>query len=321
VRDRWLAVDVETAADRDSICAVGIVESVGGDLRPVGRWLLRPPRGVWSGFNISIHGIQPGDVAGKPTLAQWWPEFLAILGDDPVVAHHAAFDMNAFRYTLEACEVDVAPIRFACSRIVARDAWPGLWSYSLPIVVQLLGLPAFAHHDPLDDALASARIVQRALSKHGASSLDALVTLRRLRWGWADESLYEPFIDCKRTWGRIVPPEPVPGVIFDEGHPLFGRLVAFTGTLDSMTRRDAAQLVVDIGGHFGNGVTKKTNYLVCGYQDFRFLAEGASISSKKQKAQALISAGADLELVPEDEFIRLVHSGAPSGSRPSATQS
>jgi DNA polymerase-3 subunit epsilon len=105
-----------------------------------------------------------------------------------------------------------------------------------------------------------------------------------------------------------VHPEPSPGVVFDEDHPLYGQLVVFTGTLDSMTRAEAAQLVVDVGGHFGNSVTKKTNYLGCGYQDFRVLAAGASASSKKPKAQALISAGADLELIPEDEFYQPVHS-------------
>ena len=244
--DRWFAVDVETAADRDSICAVGLVESVGGSLRPAGRWLLRPPRGVWNGFNIGIHGIRPENVAGKPTLAQWWPEFLEIVSGYPVVAHHAAFDMNAFRYTLEACGVDVDPFRFACSRIIARDAWPGHWSYSLPVVVEYLQLPPFAHHDPLDDALACARIVQCALLEHDADSLPALVASRRLRWGLVDESLYEPFIDAKRAWGRIVPPDPLPGISFDEGHPLFGRVVVFTGALESMTRREAAQLVANV---------------------------------------------------------------------------
>ena len=307
----WVAVDVETAADRDSICAVGIVESVDGEIRRVGRWLLRPPLGRWYGFNTALHGIRPEDVAGQPTLAEWWPEFLAIVGGRPIVAHHAAFDLNAIRCTLSACGEDVVPIRFACSRVVARNSWPGLWSYSLPVVVDHLELPPFEHHDPLEDAMACAGIVQAAVRLHGAGSLEDLIALRGLRWGWADESIYTPFLDAERAraYSRIAP-SPRPGVVFDESHPLFGRVVAFTGTLGSMNRREAAQLVVDFGGHFGSGVTKKTNYLVCGYQDFRMLAEGSAISSKKQKAQSLISAGADLELLPEDEFLQLVNSMA-----------
>lgn len=307
--ERWIAVDVETAADRDSICAVGLVEAVGGEIRPLGRWLLRPPRDIWYGFNIGIHGIRPKDVVGKPTLAEWWPEFLAIVDGAAVVAHHAAFDMNAFKHTLEACGVDVEPFRFACSRVIARDSWPGWWSYSLPIVIQELGLPTFAHHDPLEDALASARIVGRALSHHGVDSLVALVEKRRFQWGFVDESLYKPFADVVRVSGRIIPPEPAPGVVLDEEHPLYGRQMVFTGTLASMTRGRAAQLVANVGGHFRNGVTKKTNYLVTGFQDFWKLAEGATESNKERKAQALIAAGVDMEIIPEDEFLRLVDSG------------
>ena len=309
VGDRWIAVDVETAAGRDSICAVGMVESVGGDLRPLGRWLLRPPRDEWNSFNIGIHGIVPEDVVGKPTLAQWWPEFLDIVAGDPVVAHHAAFDMNAFRYTLEACGVDVSPFRFACSRVIARDAWPGWWSYSLPVIVEQLELPAFEHHNPLDDALACGRILHSALSHYAVDSLDALVAKRSLRWGMVDESRYEPFTKKVSNGGRsTIAPTPSAGAVFDEDHPLFGSLVAFTGTLGSMSRAQAAQLVVDVGGTFSKNVMKKTNYLVTGTQDFRVLAAGASVSSKRSKAEALIAAGADLELIPEDEFLELVYS-------------
>jgi DNA polymerase-3 subunit epsilon len=309
VGDRWIAIDVETAAARDSICAVGMVESVGGNLRPLGHWLLRPPRDEWSSFNTGIHGIRRQDVIDKPTLAQWWPEFLDIVAGDPVVAHNAAFDMNAFKYTLEACGVDVSPFRFACSRVIARDAWPGWWSYSLPVIVEQLKLPAFDHHNPLDDALACGRIVHSALSHHAVDSLDTLVAERRLRWGMVDESRYKPFTNTNtKSTGSIITPTPSAGIVFDEDHPLFGKLVAFTGTLSSMNRARAAQLVVDLGGKFSDNITKKTNYLVTATQDFRALAAGASVSNKRSKAEQLISKGADLELIPEDEFLQLVHS-------------
>jgi DNA polymerase-3 subunit epsilon len=305
--DRWIAVDVETAADRDSICAVGIVEWVDGELRKIGRWLLRPPRGEWNPFNISTHGIRPHDVVGKPTLAQWWPEFLAIVDTAPVIAHHAAFDMNAFRYTLAASNIDVEVFRFACSRVIARDTWPGWWSYSLPIVVDELHLPNFEHHDPLDDAMACARIVQLAIVHRKTNSLEDLIAARHFKWGRVDESLYQPFSGSGSV--QLTCPQPSPGVVFDPLHPLFGRIVVFTGALDSMTRSRAAQLVVNVGGQFANSVTKKTHYLVCGYQDFRKLAGGTNNSRKREKAQSLINEGADLELLPENEFLELVYSG------------
>jgi DNA polymerase III epsilon subunit-like protein len=122
-----------------------------------------------------------------------WPEFLAIVDTAPVIAHHAAFDMNAFRYTLAASNIDVEVFRFACSRVIARDTWPGWWSYSLPIVVDELHLPNFEHHDPLDDAMACARIVQLAIVHRKTNSLEDLIAARHFKWGRVDESLYQPF--------------------------------------------------------------------------------------------------------------------------------
>src|SRR5215213_7799629 len=62
--DRWVAVDVETAADRDSICAVGIVEWVDGELRKIGRWLLRPPRGEVA--RVPCHSIHCSSDRSSP---------------------------------------------------------------------------------------------------------------------------------------------------------------------------------------------------------------------------------------------------------------
>lgn len=50
--------------------------------------------------------------------------------------------------------------------------------------------------------------------------------------------------------------------IFDEEHPLFGKVCVFTGILDKMQRKEAMQIVADLGGSPGDGVTKKTNYLI-----------------------------------------------------------
>jgi DNA polymerase-3 subunit epsilon len=94
--------------------------------------------------------------------------------------------------------------------------------------------------------------------------------------------------------------------IFDEGHPFFGRAFAFTGTLQSMTRRKAMQSVVDIGGQIGNGVTKETNFLVIGEQDFRKFAHGQTKSSKLSKAETLKQVGCDIELLSERDYLEML---------------
>jgi DNA polymerase-3 subunit epsilon len=72
-----------------------------------------------------------------------------------------------------------------------------------------------------------------------------------------------------------------------------------------MVRRDAMQHVVNLGGHCPTTVTKDTNFLVVGDQDFRKFTDGIS-SSKMKKAQDLRAAGTDIELISEDDFLRML---------------
>lgn len=90
-------------------------------------------------------------------------------------------------------------------------------------------------------------------------------------------------------------------------HPLCGRNVVFTGTLDSMIRADAAQLVDDCGGVVVSSVSTKTDHVVLGEPDFAKF-RGKNKSSKLLKAEQVIAQGHPLEIVPESDFLRLVFS-------------
>jgi DNA polymerase-3 subunit epsilon len=46
------------------------------------------------------------------------------------------------------------------------------------------------------------------------------------------------------------------------------RYVFSTGALEKMSRKDAMQMIVDLGGICGDQVTIKTNYLVLGNLDY-----------------------------------------------------
>jgi DNA polymerase-3 subunit epsilon len=90
----FIAIDVETAnADLASICAVGLVhfkdERVFRDLS-----FLIDPEDEFDGMNISIHGIEPEHVKGKPTMREVFPAMAATLGSN-ILAHHTHFDRVA----------------------------------------------------------------------------------------------------------------------------------------------------------------------------------------------------------------------------------
>lgn len=82
-------------------------------------------------------------------------------------------------------------------------------------------------------------------------------------------------------------------------------MCVFTGTLDKMQRKEAMQLIADLGGIPGDGVTKKTNYLILGNNDYcKTIKDGKS--SKQKKAEKMILEGADLQIVPEAVFYDIV---------------
>jgi DNA polymerase-3 subunit epsilon len=93
---------------------------------------------------------------------------------------------------------------------------------------------------------------------------------------------------------------------FDPDHPFFERTVVFTETLESMSRAEAMQAVVDVGGVCGTGVTRRTDYLVTGDPYFRIFRDGQWRSGKLAKAESLIAAGYTIEIIPESEFLALL---------------
>ncbi len=82
------------------------------------------------------------------------------------------------------------------------------------------------------------------------------------------------------------------------GGALQGKSFVFTGALEGFTREQAQARVLALGGETPSGVTKSLTYLVVG-------AGKGSKSSKQTKAESLIAAGAPLQVLSEDEFLRL----------------
>lgn len=73
--------------------------------------------------------------------------------------------------------------------------------------------------------------------------------------------------------------------------PLAGKSFVFTGTLASLGRNDAKDIVENLGGTVQAGVTKKTTYVVA----------GADPGSKLDKAKS-----AGIKIISEAEFLKLV---------------
>ena len=86
-------------------------------------------------------------------------------------------------------------------------------------------------------------------------------------------------------------------------NPLCEQYCAFTGKLQKYTRKEAMQLVAEIGGLSECGVTKKTRFLVLGSQ----VKDGKS--RKQLKAEKNLEKGQNIEIIPEAVFYNMLALG------------
>ena len=78
------------------------------------------------------------------------------------------------------------------------------------------------------------------------------------------------------------------------GHPFSGKTFVLTGTLPTLKRGDAAQMIRDAGGNVSSSVSKKTDFLLAGE------AAGSKLDEARQLGVRELS---------EEEFLEMLGSG------------
>lgn len=168
----FVAFDVETAnSDWGSICQIGAVRYVDGVATDSVSWLVTPPPGLdtFEPANVAIHGITAADVATAAPFADRLPDFLAFVGDNPLIAHNAQFDFTALLRACEAARIEAPRLLFGCSLLFARAAQLGFENNKLPTVAAGLGVDLTRHHDAVSDAAACGDIAVALARRSGFS--------------------------------------------------------------------------------------------------------------------------------------------------------
>lgn len=194
----FIAIDFETANQRaDSACQIGISVVSNSRIVETQSWLLKPPYGGFSPFNIMVHGITPADVEHEPTFGDLWgtikPYFTQ---SNLLIAHNAGFDVNVLFNTLKCFELAVPELTVACSIAMARRAWYNEPSYSLGTLANKFGIQ-FMHHDAGEDARACAEIALRVFEVHNitqcelnADTVDGIAEQLDIYFGYIDDRGY-----------------------------------------------------------------------------------------------------------------------------------
>lgn len=317
---KFAAIDFETAtSSRDSACAVGV--SCFDFDEKTGSWLptsdpthilIQPPGNEFDEFNVNIHGITPVMTKNSETFDKVWPRVETVIAGRLLLAHNTSFDMFVLRDSLDYYEVTSKSFDFVCSYRLAKATWPTLFSYRLDVLANELAIP-LDHHNAGSDSFAAGMLAVQICETLGVNSLEDAATSLGFRLGHFGGDEYRPFSNSigaslrsqtrnRGSGARLSALTPSTQV--DPNNPMFGLSFAFTGTLSTLTRQEAAQLVVDRGGHAHTNPTKSTSYLVVGMTDFSRVRDG--MSGKMKKALQLADSGTGIEIIDESQFVRML---------------
>jgi DNA polymerase-3 subunit epsilon len=158
INNTFTAIDFETAnGKRSSICQVGLVRFVNGNVTEKVNFLVQPPHNIYWDKMVDIHGITPSQTAKAPTFDKLWLQIEPFIAQQQVVAHCGfTFDFNCLKQTLEYYELPLPNFVGYCTYKIYKNKLDALCSqYNIGL----------NHHDALSDAIACGELFNLYLKK------------------------------------------------------------------------------------------------------------------------------------------------------------
>lgn len=157
--DTYIVFDLETtglSSIKDKIIEIGAVKVEGGKIVDRYSTFVNPQRPI--PYQITqLTSITDDMVIGAPTIETILPQFLEFIGDAPLVAHNASFDVG---FIEQNCRYqDIQPHFTSIDTVaLARVLLPTLSRFKLDTVAKALNISLENHHRAVDDAAATAEI-------------------------------------------------------------------------------------------------------------------------------------------------------------------
>ena len=177
----FVAFDIETTglnAQTDRMTEIGAVIFSGGTVKKVFNTFVDPERHIPPDIT-QLTGIRDSDVAGAPKEKEAMEMFMDFIGDRPIIAHNAHFDVGFMTAASLRQGLKFSPV-FLDTLALSQALLPELKRFKLDIVSRHLGLPEFNHHRASDDAMVVARMMEKflpMLSAQGARTVDDIETV------------------------------------------------------------------------------------------------------------------------------------------------
>jgi DNA polymerase-3 subunit epsilon len=220
-------------------------------------------------FIKELTGITEEMLEGAPSNSDATEAFFVFTKDQPIWAYNAKFDSRFLNKNT------INHIAFHDVLALARRCFPSLPNHKLSTVAEHLNVSTKGTHRALADCLITKEVLMNCLK------------------------IFSEHPELKQHDFKATDYKPIDSGLF------FGKSIVFTGALVAMTRDVAAQHASKYGFKIGSTVTSKTHYLVVGVQDLSHLA-GHDKSTKHRKAEELIAEGIQINIITENDFLKII---------------
>ena len=283
--DDYVVLDLETTGldpTFDEIIEIAAVKFSNGEKISEFATLVKPEHKI-DEYITQLTGITNEMVKDAPKIKIVLPELMEFLGDSVLIAHNANFDINFlydnnmlyFNEPFTNDFIDTMRI----SRRLFRDI-----RHRLVDLAKEFEISADVKHRAMADCEVTQKVYEYMRNHCMENNIDLAVLLK---------ASHGKGFDLKDFKSETKD--------FDISHAIYGMSVCFTGTLEKFQRKEALQIVINLGGIPSDSVTKNTNILVLGNNDYcSSIKDGKS--NKQKKAEELILKGHDLIIMSEKAF-------------------
>lgn len=228
-------------------------------------------------FITELTGITNEMVKDAPQINEIINSYYKFLSDDIIIGHNVNFDIN-FLYDISEISND-----FIDTLRIARRCVTDIKNHKLNTLTNYFKINNVDEHRALIDCNITYELFLNL--KKIAQENPELLKEKNHKLKASDIQTTVDFIN--------------------EDNPFFGKEVVFTGTLERFQRKDAMQIVANLGGINKDRVSKKTNYLVLGNYDYSAQLKNEK-SSKRKQAEKYILDGMDIDIISEKVFYEMI---------------
>lgn len=288
--DDYCVLDLETTGlsfNKDRIIEIGIVKVRSGIVIDQYSQLVNPGTHLPEVIT-ELTGISQDMLTDKPLFSEIKQDILEFIEDDLIVGHNlVSFDIHFLNREMK----EVLNNEYTDTLPLARKVYPEFKDYKLTALVKNLKLPQ-NNHRALKDCFSTMELYETIKVKVNQDGLNI-------------SSLFKKSNTTKVTKKSKGTSSEITGKYVNEDNIFYNKKCVFTGMLETMNRKKAEQLVMDIGGICENQITQKTDFLIVGSSDYnQNLRSGKS--AKLRHAEDALRTGQSIQIIDEPTFLTLV---------------